>query len=501
MDDRHLQIAWRLAVGGSGVKFNGRLLSQKNLESFSVPEACTMIEEDLQAPLKRSANLLYGTVLVYRRKCDHQFRETQNVKWSIQRLKEVLGVQMSKPKPITACKPLVMLADDPLFTVDLLDRFDDLSIDALFKEHENQRSAIVNNSISWKQDSDLREMSVSDVSELSGEYAPPHDWQAESHKLEATNIWAHDLDFGFDPNGNTIDLEGNPLETSVGGLIESKETASNPDSDIPEFISKCNDDFDYTLEEAIDTPEVTRRIIRQKRKSTHCKTIEKRKRRIIYDTDIYLSVPQMQQTRDMFEVHSMTKRIEYHSKNHCGTKLSLNPHAFFALIHTDVGSKSPPNEARVSEVEVARRRSSSVSSVEIGRRALDSNGDRTVNSLNLDINLDSSQLLDINDLDFDRNDTANFTHMDISLDKNPGANMETFTLQVQDKLAELGSNKAQFDTLYPTCATTKKQAANHFLMMLNCASKQKLRFSLARSAIGTSQWDVLRPSQVMVSRV
>lgn len=526
MDEQNLQLAWRLSVGGQGLKTNAKLLSRRSIDVFNVPKTCVLIEERASSiPLQKSSGLLYGTVLVYKRKCEFGFRETQSVKWSIQRIKDAFLTLKSKDTNNKSNKingKVKLLHDDPKFDVDLLGLNNNhIDLNSLLKDLDsNQSSSIglgMGDMSNWRSDHGLREMSVSTENSdwASIDYIPfderkvvDNDSNVEPAEQEK-NIWGQELDFGFDPDGNTIDINGNTMKSQapIDDVIEEHIEFNAFDND--ETHNFEFDSFDNGIEvESESTPEPT---IKSKRKLGQKVTQSIKRRKVIYDEDIYLSISVMKERRDKFICNEFTRRLQWHSKKTRPFVLQLDPRVTFISLHTGLlptpkptghrNSDIPDFELYDNEIEAGRRRrSSSVSSIEIARRAVDSKGVRgNSSSLQFDFNIETSQ----NHGQF--NLSADEVHLDIDLDEtenesfiDPSANMDSFMEGLETKFKDLATNKVELGILYPHVSTSKKDAARSFHMILHCATKGKLDLSVSRNAIGKSQWEVLTSEDIMI---
>lgn len=536
MDENSLQIAWRLSTGGNNVKSNAKLLSQRNIDAFNVPEACILIQKHAATvPLQKSSGLLHGTVLVYKRKCELGFRETQNVKWAIQRIKDAFQTQnrfgvlkQNNAQPQTSVR---YLKDDPKFNVDFLGLNDNqIDLKSLLKDLDSNESSVLGlgmvDMANWRGDHGLREMSVStDVSDLNSiEYIPfderKIDVDSDGEGVSITgaghnktkDIWDHDLDFGFDANGNTVDVNGDKLQSQVLQVVEE---ADNKES-IPNFEFDSFDDgieIDHEYDPPVSDVLLINETKRKRKNNTITGTSKKRK--VIYDEDIYLSILGMKQQRDQFISNEFMKRIKWHSKRTQHVILNLDPRSLFMSIRTEmyptpqstgVSDNFPPEfgTGGYEEIELGRRRrSSSVSSVEVARQGIDTKGARgNSSSLQFDFNIETSQNNDSGG-QFDVDLSADIAHLDIDLIENdtiidPTANMDTFIQDLESKFHDLSTDKLEFGVIYPHNSTSKKEAVRNFHMILHCATKNKLDLFVSCSAIGKSQWNVLTSEDIMV---
>lgn len=96
---------------------NARLLSTlgskfaKSKVDISVPDACNAVIDSNTLSLKRSSGLLYGIVLVFKRKTDLNYRETSNVKMKLMKSFDV-------SLPLSTKRALNVMGDDPGFDID-----------------------------------------------------------------------------------------------------------------------------------------------------------------------------------------------------------------------------------------------------------------------------------------------------------------------------------------------------------------------------------------------
>lgn len=521
-EEKSLQLAWLFNTTGS-VRANAMMscrnrsiVTSKSIEQFNIPRVCSFIQ-DPRIPLAKSSGLLYGTVLIYGRKCDSGLKEAVSVKLAIDKIKQLQQKNPNSKKQAETqdfwTKGLHIktykgtLIDDPAFDLDLGQKV--VRLDDLIKEMDsNQGSALglgMMDLSNWKGDHGLREASVSDFSDTSNEYVSFDRDDAGASVEDNVNMWRTELGFEFDGQGNTVDKNGN--------LVESQNMVSEEIGDqtiTPEYFEDDDDEqfqfdsFDNAIEEDIEQVVEQQQQKKETKRAYRQKTRGIKRRKIIYDSDIYLSIHQMKASRDEFEAIQSNKRIQQHQLKSPSPQFNLL--SIFKLFkrgatqdqqmdfELDIPNFRVDDQtiASISDVEqgrqaIPRTRSSSVSSVEYGRRANVSDVGADNSSMQIDFNIESSQ-----------HTQEHQYHRDAERYIDPSENIGFFLTELHNMFNVMGLTETSFEQLYPL-DMKRAQAANGFHLLLHAASKSQIGLGLSNSVVGKSQWDVLLPEDVLVA--
>lgn len=519
----------------------------RNYLEIDISKACNAIETNVPAlSLYKISNLLYGTVLIFKHQCEIRFKETQIIRSSVQRINEVL--QSAAPaQKISKNAKQIILKDDAAFDINLglLEWGHKVSLNSLLKDLESGDSSAAglgNTNGDWRRDEGVREVSVSDNEIAMDNF----DLIFDRNKVQTDeDIWDKELDFEFDYDGNAIDEQGKRIHSrnpSHSYSVQSRPPTHNsnesshltleneqPESsaagmdgeyEMPDFgIPEVGFEFETAPEEMEIIPNDSLKTKKQ-RSSTTKNICKQKKRRIMYDRDIYITVQQMRENRDKYLEFEFEKRINHWKSLDKDAQLSIfNPHDIFTLIRSGIyptpensngdqftGAVEYLENYEMPDFEVAsmdatvrgrgrhrdgngndngnrdQGRSASVSSVEEGRRALASQS-RHRNSSSFQIDMDFQNLEDPLDV--------LITQSSIEIPVDIVHDIVQFELDLP--------TRASFSEICPL-SEKHQMAAHKFNMVLQLATKNQLEIRLTEKAIGKSQWEVLSPQEIEIAK-
>lgn len=349
-----LETVWLLAT-----LEKGGFLKRKGLENVDIVEVCGKIEEDAGMSLRRSSQLMLGTVLAFKKQCLWEWRDVKSVRTAMGRMG---GIVVNLGGDIEENKGVTFLKDDPKF---------DISI-GLMEEVQDDKGYM------------LEESQIGDI-----------------------GIDIDDLDIGMDINGLDLNDFGDVnIDLDIGDLSERSEIANitfhdNANHNDATTHADCSHEISgiafadnlneiglgMTTDIDIDNANITNttdiEVPAQQATPPVTPIFSRKKQKIAIDPVVNMDIADIRRIRDGYISHELTiLQKRYDAINQKPLPKFFNPYKFT--------SRLPSIETKRSR----HSRSSSVSSIEAPRRAPSFN-------------------------DFSPPPSYDMAHMEISLSANP----------------------------------------------------------------------------------
>ncbi|TID30073.1 hypothetical protein CANINC_001359 [Pichia inconspicua] len=477
-----LSAVWLLAtLNGDGARKPGK----KNVTKIDIVETCQcIIDVSETLNLRRTSNLMYGTVLAYKSKCLWNWKEVNSCRMLIRRL----GMMTTKCGVDTLRDNgdngkgnggIKLLADDPKFDImfGLVEEFVDIAPNQNGSKGKYAFEKMMSGS-----DSDESENTVS-----------------KERPVSTQEKWDEaDLDFQFDASGNVIQLKGeNDVENTILSEAEIRNSFVdfNAFDELPEFEINYENDVpvepqvqpepavpEHSTQDLLITPPAT------KRRKTG-KSRQPARKRLVFDIDTCFTGVQLRDIRDGYivgekkkleERYLSARKIEWENELKGLADITRYNNGFARDRGEDKEEEERDDNDRLpsfEDIEYGRERmesrlrsrSSSVSSVEIGRRAVDS---RNSSSFRFDFSQregdNTANVADIAQMDisFGLDNLGEFD--DISSVGRP--DIESFEEEIGD-----GDGTARFSVL--TFGNNAKEVSCKFMFVLELATKNRARVS------------------------
>lgn len=352
-----LETVWLLAT-----LEKGGFLNRKGLGKVDIVEVCGKIEEDVGMSLRRSSQLMLGTVLAFKKQCFWEWRDVKSVRTAMGRMG---GIVVNPGSDLRENEGVTLLKDDPKF---------DISIGLMEEVYEE------------KGGNPLEESQIGDI-----------------------GIDIDDIGMGMDINEIDLgDLGDVNIDLDIGDLRESSDLANvtfninthHNDNLVPAdhsydignqhiaFQYHSNETvFDNIVDDEINNTNttITTDVVTPQQEATPPITpiASGKRQKLAIDPVVYMDIADIRQIRNSYISHELTiLQKRYDANNQIMMPQLLNPYKF---------------TSRLPFVEAGRSRhsrSSSVSSIEEPRRAPSFN-------------------------DFSPPPSYDMAHMEISLSANP----------------------------------------------------------------------------------
>lgn len=488
--DNLLSAVWLLAtLNGDGMRKPGR----KSVIKIDIVETCQcIINMSGTLNLRKTSNLMYGTVIAYKNKCLWNWKEVNSCRMLIRRLgmmtttygKDAFKsgnneeIEAGNVNSKIQSGTIKLLPDDPKFDImfGLVEEFEEFS--------QNQDDG--------SKERDIFEKSTSgsdDNSSSSVENEVFEDKEGIRERWDEAK-----LDFQFDDNGDIIQLkeQGDAKENTILSEAEIKDNFAdfNAFEELPEFgIAFENTVTELPIvEESILTPPPTKR---QKRGKNGQHT----RKRLIFDSETCITGLQLRDIRDGYivsekeklkERYFLAKRSQWEAELKALADVKKYNNGY-TVREREAGLQNERVDDRLpsfDDIEYGRERmesrsrsrSSSVSSVEVGRRAVDS---RHSSSFRFDfsqregeINVGETNIADVAQMDISFR-LDNLDEFD-EIESVGRADIESFEEEVRDRCPGAGGT-ALFSDL--TFANNAKEVSCKFMFVLELATKNRIRVS------------------------
>lgn len=462
-----LSAVWLLATLNGDARKSGR----KNVAKINIMEACQcIIDASDTLNLRKTSNLMYGTVLAYKNKCLWNWKDVNSCRMSIKRLGFMaINTTHFDDGSNTEGKGggIKLFTDDPKFdiTFGLVEDFKNVS--QRIKESSNQDS-------------------LCDSLLYLNDYREEESNAREEKRFATLENWDQvDLNFRFDANGNVI--EDSNVDTVISSEAEIREIFEdfNVLEGIPEFDLDVERKEGAPTAKGEDTKKKTSSVCNaelltppptKKRKQTKKKNQSRRK--LVFDYKIEITGLQLREIRDGYIQLEKRKLQNRHALNK-KLQLDMMVNQMLDTIRYKQGyNKTAHMEERCPSFEniehgcgpmKSRSRSSSVSSVEVGRRAVDS---RHSSSFQFDF---LGNHIDDNG---EETEIGNIAQLDITFDLEKLENISSMPIdQLEEQiggstLAKSGDARIRFSDLAP--AGTAGEVSRKFMFVLRLASNNRI---------------------------
>lgn len=403
--DEMLATIWLLATLSK--KYNANLQvtnnsnhnTKKYVRQIDIVKTCqAIINLSQHLSLRKSSNLMFGTVLAFKRQCIWNWKEVNSCRMLIQRL----GVNIQNGNAVTVSDiinkgiEIKLLKDDMRFDISqgLLTEFQEENsnnnhnLNDNNKNLENDGFQKIHNDYG---DTDSLELNLNIANETQEKWDDPDlsfrfDVDGNVERVERTEKTEDYIDFSKQSFFIQPLLDNDEVHTT---LTENLNT--NDFNVFPETVSEpFHTEIEKNSTEYLPSPPISNK----KKKKKNNLTKRNRKKRLIIDREVSLSVADIKNIRDGY-IHNeenilwerYNKEVELHIMNSKVKDLAnMNRYQFknFNLNHSESSTKNNEtqnnNEARKNSVNSnfeneylnskSRSRSSSVSSIEEARRAV-----------------------------------------------------------------------------------------------------------------------------------
>lgn len=395
----------RIRSGGHSYGNGGRTVKKKSLEKLDIVKTCNcIIDISDRVSLRRTSNLMFGTVLAYKGKCLQNWKDVSSCRMLIQRLNRVMGtsrkgIQMNTSgdgEHTNSKGKIQLLRDDPSFDISqgLIAEFVGFGRKEGDEKGEEKDWRDAYEFEVEKEDDEEEREREREVKRLEPE-------TAEEVVGTQTEKW-EDLEFGFDANGELVNHQGN-AETTAGETEMGEEEIQRSLMEgmvdgfeiMPEFEQHTEE---KETEAAGVVNEATEVVGQRKRKARANEERYTMNKRLVVDAEVSLSVAKIKMIRDGYVANEKALRekfmdgIHYRVQNMIVEELvgvAKLYQAEFSQFRKPIGGGGE-NQMSVfdhdeMDIEVGRMRahsrSSSVSSIEEARRA-----ERNSSSFHFDFN-------------------------------------------------------------------------------------------------------------------
>ena len=453
--DPTLSTVWLLATLDSSKK-NKKLINGINISKTC--ENIILISDKI--PLRRTSNLMYGTVLAFKKQCINDWNEVSSCRMLIQRLGELKSKIVIKEK----IDQVVLLKDDPKFDISqgLIEEWDDhMEKKEEEVEVEMDESMVVDRELftqekwddvgfEFNKDGDVMFKNESD--EIIND-------SVVSEQMVNDNIDAFDMDFGFINDMNINDIELDLNEDVAGNEPEINNDEAQPEKPTKPPQTRSNKRRKLLIDKDVMLNSETIMKIRDGYISIEQDKMLKRYKFNIQLFDLRVGeMTDINKYRDIFNTGSNDDNNHINNDEH---DIPMNDVYDMDIEYGRIGRNSSipslPNSRQHS-------RSSSVSSIEQGRRATT----RHSSSFHFDFEINNELPEKDMIVDDGIEDIGNYAMIDISLD-NEGK---------EDMLHRIEHEETLFKDLVD--GETRGLVVSKFMYLLELGSSGKVTLSQER---------------------
>lgn len=553
-----LATVWLLATmggAGAGVGVSGKrgkaqhcytgrntrtkAITTTTVEKIDIVKTCNcIIDVSNRVSLRRSSNLMFGTVLAYKSKCFTNWKDVNSCRMMIQRMNDVMvsgkegNNEIMKKKNVgygnKREKRIALLDDDPGF---------DISQGLMVLEYDGLKGGNDRDDENgWKENIGFDEEKEEDEKEYAKEGEQIDKEVSEASRIEVgtQNEIYEDLNFGFDVNGELVEDKENEKSDKIDKIAKMEEEEihrslmegmednifNNGFDIIPDFepmggVEEAKERVEQEKEE-----EEEEEVVPTRKRKINTKEKKRNNKRLIIDTEVCLSVANIKSIRDGYVLHENEERRKYFD----GMQYEIRNVVMQEFVDIDKEYRSGFSKLRglrdirgkeeedipyfgngndfdnidmglAMDIEVGREkqhsRSSSISSIEEVRRA----SERNSSSFHFDFNDGrSGKRIENEDKGEDMNDDMNVAQLDITF--GDGSNREgsegvvCTTDGLEGFYRELeGSNigDVEFSSMVKGCG--KREVSLRFLYVLQLATWNR---------VGVEQRGLCREIRVVV---